>query len=60
MLATMALDHRLSAEMPRQTGGGGRVRYSRALLKATLVLMGCKARHAHKVPECLAMSLTQV
>ena len=49
MKATMAQDHHLSAQQPHSSRGACGVQYTRAQLKATLTLMGCKTRHAHKV-----------
>ena len=34
-----------------RANNGGRVRYGTAQLKATLAMMGCKTRHAHKVGQ---------
>ena len=46
----MPAEQQSSADPTRDAGGGRRgVRYSCAQLKATLSMMGCKARHAHKV-----------
>ncbi len=45
------MSQRSSADPSRGAGGNHHgVRYSCAQLKATLSMMGCKARHAHKVP----------
>jgi len=49
--AKRPMSQRSSADPSRGAGGNHHgVRYSCAQLKATLSMMGCKARHAHKVP----------
>ena len=54
-LAVRQTYRRSHVDPPRGAGGNHGVRYSCAQLKATLSMMGCKARHAHKVRNlCLS------
>ena len=56
--ANLAPEQHLKAEPPNLADDGHGVRYTRAQLKATLAMMGCKTRHAHKV--CLLANVRQV